>query len=100
MLKGWADERRSKITYTLNYTMQIGNILMETDPWKTFARDWALKIAQIIPSVRRTLERPAIDLPEYKYEEGMQFLPSLGRGQMLVSGLLQKTWQGRRSVIL
>lgn len=81
ILKGWADERRSQITYTLNYTMQIGNILMETNPWKTFARDWALNIAQMIPSVRRSLERPPIDPPEYKYEEGMQFLSHLGGGK-------------------
>ncbi|KAK6442808.1 hypothetical protein LTR95_000967 [Oleoguttula sp. CCFEE 5521] len=82
LLRAWYMERKQQFEHSLASTIRNGEFVTNGDPWKAFIRDWMFWGINLIPSWRRCFEKGsrAEGMIRYKYQDGMPFVPDLGRG--------------------
>ena len=82
LLTGWYKERKQQLEKSLAATIENGEYITQSNPFKIFIRDWYLWSIQLIPSWRHWLEmgQRREGMIRYNYEPGMAFIPDLGGG--------------------
>src|ERR1700760_4736267 len=83
LLAAWMVERKRAVQDALNFVVGNGKKNDESDSFKLFLRDWILWLIQLVPSIRRSIQRPRADPLCYPFEEGVVFLPELEGGRSM-----------------
>ena len=80
LLDGWYLERKQQLDKSLQSTIENGNYVTESNPFKVFLRDWYLWFIQQVPSWRHWLELGSRRDGMVQYEgQGLPFSASGGR---------------------
>jgi hypothetical protein len=73
-------EFKQQIGQAVAYTVRNGDIVNERKSVKIFVRDCVLRLIQLVLIWKLKLKKLLLGSPQYTYESGMAFLPSLGGG--------------------
>jgi hypothetical protein len=82
VFKGWYRERKQQLEKSLTTTVANGNAVNEPNLFKSTLRNVSFKLMNLIPNVRRDLERDPRREGLYKYTwaDCLPFLPNYGGG--------------------
>jgi hypothetical protein len=85
VLAAWYTERKQQLEMSLAATVQNGRYVTESDPVKSFIREWHMWALQLLPPLRKGVElgARAQGMVRYKYEQGLPFMPDMGGGRQL-----------------
>ncbi|KAF3396168.1 hypothetical protein F1880_007280 [Penicillium rolfsii] len=85
VFKAWYEERKQQLEKSLASTIENGQFVTESDPFKIFMRDIYLWLVQLVPSWRHELSlgRRKEGMVQYKHLEGLPFLPEHNGGLCL-----------------
>jgi 2-polyprenyl-6-methoxyphenol hydroxylase-like FAD-dependent oxidoreductase len=85
LFRAWYIERKQQLELSLNATVDNGNYVTQASKLKSMALDWGYWAIQLIPSVRRYLEKGQRrhGMTRYIYHDGLSFIPGPGSGIFL-----------------